>query len=128
MAKILVVDDNRAVRTVVQEILTRSGHEVTLAADGDEGIQSYRALRPDIVVTDIFMPRKDGIETITDLRREFPGAKIIAMSAGWMRGMNIHGPDADILAYAKRCGADAILEKPFEPTQLRATIDGLLAR
>ena len=128
MAKILVVEDNRAIRAVVSEILTRDGHEVTLAADGDEGLLSFREGHPDVVLCDIFMPRKDGIETIVELRREYPEARIIAMSGGWMRGMDVTGPDTDILAHAQRSGADAILEKPFEPTKLRSVIERLLSR
>jgi CheY-like chemotaxis protein len=82
MARILVIDDERIIRTIVKHALEEDGHEVIEAGDGEEGIQLYRKNPTDLVVTDIIMPRKEGIETIKELRRNYPDIKIIAMSGG----------------------------------------------
>src|SRR5687767_1549944 len=82
MARILVIDDDRDVRTLVLYELEAAGHEVRAASDGAQGMALQRALAADVVVTDIFMPEKEGIETICDLNAEFPQVKIIAISGG----------------------------------------------
>jgi len=83
MARILVADDHADSRELFAVMLRGAGHEVLLAADGKEVLALYRRERPDLALIDVFMPGKDGIEVIVELRREFPGAKLLAMSAGW---------------------------------------------
>jgi DNA-binding response OmpR family regulator len=110
--RILVIDDDAAVRYTLSRILTRAGHEVAVASDGEHGAAIFIADEPDLVITDLIMPRQDGIETIAQIRRHSPGVKIIAISGG-NRTMNIDG-----LAEALERGADDVIIKPFEPDDL----------
>jgi len=80
VARILVVDDDKAVRLLLRTLLERRGHSVVEAANGAEGLQYYRAAPADLVITDIQMPVMDGLQMIKELRGAFPTAKIIAMS------------------------------------------------
>ena len=80
MARILVVDDDKAVRLLLRAMLERRGHSVVEAEDGAEGLQYYRAAPADLVITDIQMPVMDGLQMIKELRGDFPTAKIIAIS------------------------------------------------
>ncbi|HYT83054.1 MAG TPA: response regulator [Gemmatimonadales bacterium] len=73
MARILVIDDDGQVRRAVRRILERVGHAVVDVADGEAGMRAHRERPADLIVTDIFMPEQDGIETIQQVRREFPG-------------------------------------------------------
>lgn len=120
MAKILVIDDSEDIRILLHEALQAAGHSVVEAADGEEGLRSYREHCPDLVITDIVMPNKEGLETIMELRRESPGVKIVAMSGG-TRGMVI-----SFLPAAKKLGADYTLPKPFSLAELHAVVDDAL--
>ena len=80
MARILVVDDDKAVRLLLRAMLEHQGHSVVEAENGAEGLQCYRAAPTDLVITDIQMPVMDGLQMITELRGAFPTAKIIAIS------------------------------------------------
>src|SRR5216684_3398316 len=80
MANVLVIEDDAVTRTVVCTLLESAGHTVSEAADGDAGLAMFYANSPDLVITDILMPGKDGIETIRELRGTNPEAKIIALS------------------------------------------------
>jgi DNA-binding NtrC family response regulator len=82
MATILVIEDDDRFRGVLQEMLSRAGYEVLLAPDGQKGVELYREKHPDLVITDVIMPEKDGAEVIFDLQKEFPGIKIIVMTGG----------------------------------------------
>ena len=131
MARILVIDDNAQGRELLSVVLRAAGYEVILASDGDEGIQLYRAHRPELVILDVFMPRKDGIETIRELRREPGAVKIIATSAGWnIRNMDVTGSaaDWDVLRHAVGAGADLTLPKPIDVDALVHEVSELLAR
>ncbi len=121
MAHILVVDDEVGIRTLVTRILERAGHLVTSAADGAEALKIIALEVPDIVLTDLFMPGKEGIETILELRRRFPAIKTIAMSGGGSRGM------VGALDLAKGVGAEQILRKPFSRDELLTVIDAAAA-
>jgi|KBSSwiStaDraftv2_1062776.scaffolds.fasta_scaffold328163_2 two-component system chemotaxis response regulator CheY len=81
VARILVVDDDKAVRLLLRAVLERRGHSVVEAENGAEGLQYYRVAPTDLVITDIQMPVMDGLQMIKELRGAFPTAKIIAMSA-----------------------------------------------
>jgi CheY-like chemotaxis protein len=113
MSSILVIDDEEAIRTLCRRILTHEGYQVIEAPDGAEGVRQYREQRPDLIITDIIMPEKEGIETIMDLRREFPAVKIIAISGG---GQATTG--ATCLHLAKSLGALKTLAKPFTRQEL----------
>jgi DNA-binding response OmpR family regulator len=118
MARILVIDDDPDIRTMLDVMLKASGHQVTLAADGKEGLNLFREQPTDVVITDIFMPNQEGIETVILFRRNFPGVPIIAMSGEPGGGT--------ALTVARRMGAAAVLEKPFFPNQVLIAIDNAL--
>jgi two-component system, chemotaxis family, chemotaxis protein CheY len=120
MALILVIDDAATVRQLVGQILTGAKHSVIEAEDGDVGLVLFADKRPTLVITDLFMPNREGIETIQEIRRLHPGAKIIAMSAS--------ATGKFYLGAAKKLGADAVLEKPFEASHLLKLVDRLLAQ
>jgi DNA-binding response OmpR family regulator len=117
MVKILVIDDDAAMREMVRRALADAHHEVIEAADGIEGINSFRAEAPAIVITDIVMPEQEGIQTIREMRAIRSDCVIIAMSGA--------GPGELYLNIAKMSGADAVLAKPFRPAELVALVDKL---
>jgi DNA-binding response OmpR family regulator len=120
MARILIVDDDPSIRASMRVVLEADGHVISEAPNGlaVESIVSESA--PDLVLLDILMPAKDGIETIVGLRRAGHTVKIIAMSG------RAGGPYMNFLGAAKRLGADAVLEKPFDGDVLRAAIAKVL--
>ena len=121
MAHILVIDDEEAFREALGKILARAGHRVTLAANGKEGIASVANEHPDLVITDIFMPEKDGIEVTIMLRHTHPAIKVIAVSGGGRRS------NFDFLETASQLGAHAALHKPLRMKELLETVDHVLA-
>ena len=116
MARILVVDDEAMLRGVVRKMLERNGHEVFDAADGALGIEAYRRLLTDIVLTDIVMPNKDGIQLIIELKKEFPNVRLIAMSGG------ARTSERDFLEVAKQYGVRQVLQKPFSRAELETAV------
>jgi len=118
MAKILVIDDDPHIRGLIVAILMQDGHEALEAKDGEEGISLFRANAPVLVITDILMPEKDGIETIRELRGDAFTGPIIAISAS----------GGKFLSIAKKFGADLVLAKPFSPQDLIDAVGKLLSR
>lgn len=118
MARILVIDDDADMRALVEQTLQSAGHEVVLAADGREGVQQYRTQPADLVITDLYMPIQQGLETIIQLRKEYAAVRIIAMC-----GKSTAMP---MLSAAQRLGAVAFLQKPFLPDQLLAAVAKVL--
>jgi hypothetical protein len=118
-ARILVADDETTVRGFLREVLTEDGYEVVEAADGKEAIDQARAGVVDLVITDLVMPEQEGLETIQALRKDVPGARIIAIS-GAFRGQ--------FLKAAQLLGANAVLSKPINPELLLATVAEVLVR
>jgi CheY-like chemotaxis protein len=112
MAKILVVDDDAAVRTTLEQILEDAGYDVITARDGVRGMSAFSNLQPDVIVMDIVMPEQNGIETIVEMRKAAPDAKIIAISGGGRIG------NIDVLRIAKHLGAVSVIAKPFDPSEL----------
>jgi CheY-like chemotaxis protein len=86
MLRILIIDDEDQFRSMLRRVLERASYEVVEAQDGNEGIQRCREAPMDLIITDILMPGKEGLETIMDLRREFSQVKIIAISGGGRTG------------------------------------------
>ena len=119
VARVLVIEDDPEVRTYLVAVLSRSGHTVKQAANGKEGVQLFDSDPCDVVITDIIMPEKDGIETILDLRRTHPGLKVIAISGG---GRST--PD-NYLQSAKLLGADRAIRKPFTNEEILTAVDEL---
>ena len=120
MGRILVVEDDKAVRELLREILERAGHEVMEAINGQEAITQYKTHPADLIITNILMPEKEGLETIQELRRDDPDIKIIAISGGGRIG------PADYLDIAKRFGAKRTFSKPFNRKDLLKAVDELL--
>ncbi len=120
MALILIIDDEPQIRSMLKLMLERDGYEVVEAPDGIEGIRIYRRNPADLIITDLIMPNKDGIGMIIDLKKEFPDAKIIAMSGG---GLN--KPEG-YLKGAKKLGADEFLTKPLDFTMLKDKIKSMI--
>ena len=120
MQTVLIIDDDEATRNVLQTVLQSAGFKVYLASSGDEGVRVFRSERVGVAIVDIWMPDKDGLETIMDIRRGEPGARIIAMTgATWPGGYNP-------LAWAARLGAKHCLKKPFSHKQLLTTVSEAL--
>jgi DNA-binding NtrC family response regulator len=116
-ARILVVDDNAAMRRSLAQLLTRAGYEVIQASGGSEAGRLWHDGPVDLVVLDLFMPEKDGIETMRDLRALAPGIPIIAMSGGWS-----YNPELSLLKAAEHLGAFLSIEKPYTATAMLTTV------
>lgn len=121
MPLILIIDDDNQVRGMLRQTLERAGYDVLDAPNGKEGIKLYRQDPADLVITDLIMPEKEGIETIIELRRDFPAVKIIAISGG---GRN--DPE-EYLHMAKTLGAQRTFTKPFERKELLEAVRELIA-
>lgn len=117
MARILLVDDNEDFRRVQGEFLSRLGHSVVCAGDGAEGQKISREQAFDLIITDLVMPEREGIESIKYWRQELPQVKILAVSGETYRSY---------LEVARRMGADRVLPKPFSGDDLREVLDELL--
>jgi CheY-like chemotaxis protein len=114
MATVLIIDDDPDIRETVKLMLRE--HATLTAGDGEEGLNICRQSLPDLVLIDIVMPRKEGIETIIDLRKNWPDLPIIAMSGG------SRGSHQDYLKDAVALGANKMLTKPFKAADLRQAI------
>ena len=117
---ILVVDDEPALREILSRVLTDAGHRVVGAGNGKEASKALSSGAFDIVLTDVIMPEKDGMQVISELRKKFPLVRIIAMSGGG------HVSRDQYLKIAKGLGAHAVLEKPFANQQLLATVEAIV--
>jgi CheY-like chemotaxis protein len=121
MARILIVDDDISLRKMLRLILTRLGHTAWEARDGNAALASLREAPVDLVLTDLIMPEREGLETIEALRRQYPRLGIIAMSGGG------RVTAYQYLTIARAMGAHATLEKPFSNDQMVAAIGSVLA-
>lgn len=122
MSNILIIDDDKVLRFALRAALECGGHEVMEAPDGQVGMDLFREKRPDLIITDILMPERDGIETITGLRKDYPDVKIIAISGGSPK-MTI-----DLLEYAKILGAQHTMAKPIKPEKLLRAVEQVLSK
>lgn len=118
---VLVVDDDKATREIVRMMLISEGFAVQLAANGHEALKLLNGHDFGLVITDLFMPEKDGIETIREIRLERPDMKIIAISGG------VSGLGTQCLAVTKHLGASATLKKPFDCDTLLETVKTVLS-
>jgi CheY-like chemotaxis protein len=120
MAKILVLDDEPSILLMMKKMLEKAGHEVDIALNGKEGMVLFEKNRPDLLITDIIMPEKEGLETIFEVRRKHPDLKIIAISGGGRIGPNGYLPGAKLL------GADMVFQKPLVQKDFMDAVSGLL--
>lgn len=121
IARILVIDDEELARFTLREILEAAGHEVVEAANGNDGIRYQKAHPFDMVITDMIMPEKEGVETVVKLKGKYPDLKIIAISGGG-RTRNL-----DFLQLAGEFGADIVITKPFSDEDLMKSVAACLA-
>jgi len=120
MERILIIDDEEQIRSMLRLMLERDGYEVVEAPDGIEGIKAYRRKPADLIITDLIMPNKDGIGMIIELQKEFPEVKIIAMSGG---GLN--KPEG-YLQGAKKLGAACTLTKPIDREKMLRAVKNII--
>ena len=121
MARVLIIDDEEYVRMTLSQALEDEGHTVSVAVNGQEGLDRYNAETPDLVITDVLMPGKEGIETILELRKIDPKVRILVMSGGG-RINNV-----DFLEVARTFGATAALKKPFPIDEFTRVVTECLA-
>lgn len=119
--RIMVVDDDASIRRTLHILLSKAGHEVVQAADGLEAIRLWRAQAGDLVITDLHMPQKDGIETIIELLSHNPDIRIIAMSGGGQTKR------LDLLGNLTLLGSVLTIEKPFTLAEMMAVVNRALA-
>lgn len=122
MAKILLVDDEDSVRVLLKEMLRMSNHEITEAKNGREAYEKYCAQPADLIITDLVMPDKSGIDLIMELKEKDPNARILAISGGG----GITGR-FDYLPIAQLLGANCVLKKPFQMNDLCSRVEEILA-
>jgi DNA-binding response OmpR family regulator len=118
---VLVIDDDPGMRTTLQDVFEEARYEVLLARDGAEGLRLCQSRRVDLVVTDVFMPGREGLETIQALRRSFANIPIIVMSGGGESGK------LDMLPVATALGAQRAFRKPFDIGELLAAARELVS-
>lgn len=121
MIKILVVDDEASVRKMVTNTIASVGYEVIEASSGAEAYDACKETSIDLIITDVVMPDKNGIDLIMEVKKEYPDLPVIAISGGG----GITGR-FDYLEIAKLVGAKNILKKPFTTTELRSAVDNIL--
>jgi len=127
MPRILVIDDDDMVRGTIKAILERAGHEVTLAVDGEDGLRQFQRQSCDLVVCDIFMPNKEGIATLRELRQLDAAVPVITMTGG-SPSAGRTGPSAsDYLTMSTLLGATRTIHKPFRASELIALVQECLA-
>jgi CheY-like chemotaxis protein len=121
MARILIIDDDPICRAIAGEALSAAGHQCQEAEDGDVGLARLQGEPVDLVLTDLLMPNKEGIETIMEIRKLWPAIRIVAMSGGSGR------IEADrLLRMAASLGADATLIKPVRAGPLLQAVERVL--
>lgn len=120
MAKILLVEDDELVRDMLAQVLTRASHHVESAANGEEATEILQRMEPDIMVTDIIMPKKSGITLISEVKNKHPNMEIIAISGGGRLD------PTGYLDLSESLGAAVSFEKPVDKAALLMAIDLLL--
>lgn len=120
MFKILIIDDEAPILSMLKKMLERNAYEIKLAKNGVEGIELYKKYQPDLVITDIIMPEKEGLETIREMKMIKSDLKIIAMSGGGKVSSE------NYLKIAKIFGASKMLTKPFTMKEMLSAVEVLL--
>ena len=122
MTRILIADDDKDVRAALRSALEGEGYEVEAVPDGERAVHAHEKRPADVLITDLFMPLRDGLETVQHFRASDPAMCIVAIS-GW-RGSQ----ETDHLAVARHAGADVTLRKPFPLSDLTDKLRRCLAR
>ena len=117
--RILIIDDSEIDLMILEEILVQAGYKVTQASDGKEGMEIFRTQPFDLVITDMIMPEKLGIEVLLEMKEDFPEAKVIAISAGDEFGLELD------LEMARKIDVPTI-SKPFQPEEILDAVRKLL--
>jgi YesN/AraC family two-component response regulator len=120
MAKILVIDDEPSIAFMLKKMLLKAGYEVEIALNGNEGFNMIEIFQPDLLITDIVMPEKEGLELIFDLKKKRPDLKIIAISGGGR--FKYEG----YLSMARHLGANKVFQKPLDHLAFMQGITELL--
>jgi YesN/AraC family two-component response regulator len=120
MARILVIDDELSISVMIKRMLEKAGHEVATASNGNEGLKLFETFQPNLLITDIVMPEKEGLELIIDLRKKNPDLKIVAISGGGR--FQYEG----YLTSAKHLGANLVFQKPLDHREFIKGISDLL--
>lgn len=118
MASILIVDDHAPIRALLRRILEEDGHQIREASNGEIGLRLYRDAPADLVITDIMMPERDGMEVTLALTQEFLDARVIAITG--------ETGDQNFLNVAKLFGARRVIQKPFTPREVRRAVPFVL--
>ena len=131
MLRILVIDDEDFVREALERVLKSPSTTVMGAPDATAGLALMRQSSVDLVIVDVVLPGMDGLAAVKEIRRDYPGVRIIAISGGGNIGLSAYRPESiSTSAYLAACsaaGADRVLPKPFETAELRAMIAGLFS-
>jgi DNA-binding NtrC family response regulator len=117
---ILIIEDDAEMRAILEETLERAGYMAVVAKSGAEGIRLHRSEPSDLVILDVFMRDKDGLETLMEIRRHMPQAKVLMISGGGTLKLK------HVLVWARRLGASATLAKPFTPAELLRLVSRVL--
>ena len=120
MATLLIIEDEAPIRNLIYELMVDREHTVVTARNGLEGVKQFHAVKPDLVITDLFMPAQDGLETIRQIRTHSPEVKILAITG---KQRMIQG---DLLTIAQIGGACRTLHKPFSNQEMIDTVNALL--
>lgn len=120
MPRILIIEDDEQIQLMLKGTLEDEGYEVRIASNGKEGIRCWQQEPFDLVITDLLMPEKEGLETIKELRHESPNTKIIAMSGG------LRNNEIDVLNMAKKLGANRTFGKPVPLPEFLKAVEEML--
>jgi CheY-like chemotaxis protein len=130
MAKIIVIDDEEDIRTVLKQVLERAGYDVAVAESGREGLEMLQKEGADLVITDVIMPGMDGVALTREIREKFRDTRILVISGGGNVAPRSYEPGAisttAFLSSAKNAGADKTMTKPFDRKDLMRIITELL--
>ena len=132
MPSVLIIDDEAEVSQALRRVLERAGFTVATCLGGNEGLAAFQKDPADLVITDIIMPKVNGIALLQAIRAHRPKTRIIAISGGGNFGPLAYQPEAittsAYLAAATEAGADAVLTKPFDKEELLAAVQRILSQ
>lgn len=119
MKRVLVVDDESGMNEYIAEVLEKAGFKVFAAVDGVAGLEAFHSSAPQVVILDIFMPKKDGLEVLIELRNRKFSVPVLVISG------KQHLLSDSSMGFAKQLGADDVLSKPFTPEELLTRVSSL---